>query len=113
MSDYSKLSDAELSAEVARKVMKWTLKMWNGHEYWYTAAGKRKICVQYWSPATDGRHRDEVLAECERRGWYWTLAMDADGEGYHALIHGGQAMADTPGRAVCLAALAAVRSEDE
>jgi hypothetical protein len=103
MSDYDKMSDTELSAEVARRVM--------GSDYFvvHYGAGWYERDPRYWSPVTDGRHMLEVLGECVARGYLIHISIHPKWAQVTAIKGGSAKIGDaaTLGRAVCLAALAA------
>jgi hypothetical protein len=133
MTDYRKMSDEELSAEVATKVMGWE----QHGEYWHTLGdgiakarasrdySRGRWCGEWdiWSPATRWDHAGEVLARLRSMEHVDSVSLIIDDEhaGCGITTRGrlvpdwrGTAPADQPGpgRALCLAALAAVGARD-
>ena len=128
----TEMTDAELVDQVARKVMGWewrrlscgddspgqvipsSVKAW---------VDQKNMCHgQVFDPISDGRHRDMVLDEAERRGWLYreeTLSAIHADRPYQCSIWAEKDIspiicreAGTRGRAVCLAMLAAVGGSD-
>lgn len=112
--------DAELSAEVATEVMGWeTTEYGNYYTGGADPLGKRNIrSKRNFQPASDWSHAGEVLAEIERWEWEHSGGWHKQRNKYYRKIFDGQTVptllaeiwSDTPLRAICLAALAAVRA---
>ena len=126
------MTDRELDAEVAIKVMRWTpmpkgfrWKASDGDTYfgdgwkhkWEDDSGPHK---ELWNPSSSIAHAWLVVEEMERRGWLMSMTKrSGDGEPFDKLHwfvsfrmkSDGWAHADSFPRAICEAALAALESE--
>ena len=96
----AEMTDAELNAAVAQEVIGW-----DDDHIAFTLA-------HHWSPATDIAAAFEVVEEMRGRGWRFTMMGDEGGEPF-ARFHRGTHIGRSDkmwSRAICEAALAAVRS---
>lgn len=126
MSDYSKLSDRELDALVAEKVMGWKKAPngawmsyekdafgnggWKSHATWKANAS---VSAVRFTPSTDIAAAWQVVEKMKERQWNFTIA-DLVKNKWRAEFGGSRKHkqtwedADTAPRAICLAALKAV-----
>jgi hypothetical protein len=125
MTDYQKMTDEEIAVEVATKVMGWYN---DGDNYWSTNPGcwddERMHHIagyEHWDPASRWDHAGLVLARLRSMDHVDSVSIIIDDEHANCGITTrgrlvpdwrGTAPADQPGRAICLAALAAVEARD-
>jgi len=131
MADLTELSNEELSALVATRLMGWVeyLRPSDHHKVWWSDERRLAIdFVSHWSPATRIDHAWEVVEKVRSDGFEYHVEGTSAG-GYNSAafrymkespaftcwppypIH-GSGFQDTAPRAICLAALRAVGVED-
>lgn len=110
------MTDAELNEACAVEVMEWTC--WD--QYQLTTRGEvqslRELPPRTWSPATDsGTAIDDVVAEMRRRGFDVDIYLRAERPlcALRTETRSFAAWANTLARAICEAALAAVRADEK
>lgn len=122
------LTDRELDAQIAEKVMGWRKKIgddpvFQGVELWSEdeSIGSARPCV-YWHPTESISDAMEVIEKMSTTTKeYWTLEVFSTGTRAVFDYEGGRDLSWTPGehvgeaeslpRAICLAALAALKVE--
>lgn len=119
MTDYDAMTDEQLAALVAERVMGWT---WDGDlSAWVSVIDEggdvRWHCDRLtWAPATQWSDAGRVLEKMRADGWDCLVTIDGhmEGRSQRAIVHvsragsGGFGHADSPCRAICIAALRAV-----
>lgn len=108
MTDYDAMTDEQLAALVAERVMGWKL---SPAKAWWCRPDSDAIAVEDWRPATSWADAGRVLEKMREGGWLWMMEhTDAGRCGYVRAGVGTHARstADTVPRAICIAALKAV-----
>jgi hypothetical protein len=118
MTNYRKLSNEEIAAHVATRIMKWRWSGWSDDwDDWEECLDGRWLQVPWedWDPARRGDHVLRVISEIGRRGWditikrraaTWLVEIPLHGdEGEPSIIWHGRG--DSMPRAVCEAVLSA------
>jgi len=115
MTPAEQLSDEQLVKAAAVEIMGWRYVHNTCRSGWLDPTSKR---LRYpWNPLTDANDRDMVVMRMEEMGWSWRMeSVWNEGQYYQVWFEDGKewditATADTPGRAVLIAALKAVRAE--
>lgn len=113
MTDYSKLTDAELDVLIAERVMGWVLETDDEHWplRWYSGTGKHESDLVLWTPSTNELDILEVLRKALGDGYGILIRMEDDlyriGVYKYSPFEIENATASTPTRALCEAILAA------
>lgn len=113
MTDYDAMTDEQLAVLVAERVMGW--KRQRGGWHWLTTENVT-LPVGDWLPASDWGDAGWALERMRDGGWDCLITIDGhmDGRSQRAIVHvsragsGGFGHADSPCRAICIAALRAV-----
>lgn len=117
VTDYSTLTDDELSDQVAVRVMGWRAQMGanGGVLFWRDAASGATAYPFVFDPATEYSAAGMVLERMRTLGWMWMAEYtDAARAGYVLIgvgVH-ARATARTPQRAICEAALKAMDARE-
>jgi hypothetical protein len=119
------MSDEELIEAVAVEVMEWkqNTERWPDYsgemsDVWKDDAGQQYVIKHKWNPLTDWNHTMEVVQKMENNGWqFWMTTFHSDtGHMYLTKVVFGKDEQESnienldKQRAICLAALTAVRS---
>ncbi|MCP4407186.1 MAG: hypothetical protein GY807_05380 [Gammaproteobacteria bacterium] len=124
MTPIEQLTDEQLVKAVAVEVMGWEFKYATPSgfiRYYQDGDSVRNIGQgthpDTWNPLTDANDRDMMVEKMIGRGYEWDASGDDDRVYFEFFLPDftdrETRPADTPGRAVCIAALKAVRSENE
>ena len=109
LAEYEKMTDRELDAQVAEKVMGW--EPYEGQERTWALPGGEVLGL--WIPSIDIADAFEVVEKMRGKSLnLFTLAACMGSQQWSAYVHGGDGwiQANTAPRAICIAALAAVEA---
>ena len=139
MADYAKMSDAELNAAVAEKVMGWKLYDYEKGRYaktkadyvdaytndgWGWEGRSGDEYAHQWSPSTDIAAAWGVVEKMKADGWFFQLGDVIELPEWLSRftspffppggpVQDASAMDKSAGRSICLAALAAVEAKEK
>lgn len=115
MTEYDNIPDAELTRMVAVEVMGY--RHHTGCWFWKRSYETSPSQSRVFKPLTDANDRDMAVEAMRENGFEMMIRWYADDTVYAAVLYGGDiqelALADTTGRAVCVAAIKAVMSAKE
>lgn len=118
----NEMSDNELTIAISKEVMGWIIKVRDfprpGHDWLYDSNGGQEVMALYkFNPLTNPAHWWMVVERMRELGWNFLIANNLEGQPFGCILTKGdypgdvRATAKDIGRAVCEAAVMAVRTE--